>query len=144
MVQCSNKDIDTSASQLSWWYVDISYQELKKGTYKVKNSDETFICPYCPERKQDYKYRELLNHASGVGRSSSEKRTAKEKANHLALVKYLEKDLAYLDGTSKPADKGLPVNEVTEQNFHFKYFPCYLSQNLPIHNNTQWHNEDIK
>ncbi|XP_047158969.1 protein INVOLVED IN DE NOVO 2-like [Vigna umbellata] len=109
MVQCSNKDIDTSASQLSWWYVDISYQELKKGTYKVKNSDETFICPYCPERKQDYKYRELLNHASGVGRSSSEKRTAKEKANHLALVKYLEKDLAYLDGTSKPADKGVKL-----------------------------------
>ncbi|QCE01232.1 hypothetical protein DEO72_LG7g2527 [Vigna unguiculata] len=109
MVQCSNKDIDTSTSQPSWWYVDISYQELKKGTYKVKNSDETFICPYCPERKQDYKYRELLNHASGVGRSSSEKRTAKEKANHLALVKYLEKDLAYLDGTSKPADKGVKL-----------------------------------
>ncbi|KAK7372379.1 hypothetical protein VNO80_05757 [Phaseolus coccineus] len=107
MAQCSNKDIDTSASQLSWWYVDISYQELKKGSYKVKSLDETFICPYCPERKQDYKYRELLNHASGVGRSSSEKRTAKEKANHLALVKYLEKDLSYLDSPSKPADKGV-------------------------------------
>ncbi|TKY56752.1 hypothetical protein E2542_SST21198 [Spatholobus suberectus] len=106
MAHCSNKDNDTSASQLSWWYVDISYQELKKGSYKVKSSDETFICPYCPERKQDYKYRELLNHASGVGRSSSEKRTAKEKANHLALVKYLEKDLAYTDGPSKPVDKG--------------------------------------
>ncbi|CAJ1970903.1 unnamed protein product [Sphenostylis stenocarpa] len=109
MAQCSNKDIDTSASQLSWWYIDISYQELQKASYKVKNTDETFVCPYCPERKQDYKYRELLNHASGVGRSSSEKRTAKEKANHLALMKYLEKDLAYLDGSSKPADKGETV-----------------------------------
>ena len=82
-------------------------------------SDETFICPYCPERKQDYKYRELLNHASGVGRSSSEKRSAKEKANHLALVKYLEKDLAYMDGPSKPVDKGLPVNQVTATKYLF-------------------------
>ncbi|KAG5081262.1 hypothetical protein AAZX31_02G233000 [Glycine max] len=106
MAHCSNKDNDPSASQLSWWYVDISYQELKKGSYKVMRSDETFICPYCPERKQDYKYRELLNHASGVGRSSSEKRTAKEKANHLALVKYLEKDLVHMDVPSKPVDKG--------------------------------------
>ncbi|XP_027329328.1 protein INVOLVED IN DE NOVO 2-like [Abrus precatorius] len=106
MAQCSNKDNGTSASQLSWWYVDISYQELKKGSYKVKSSDETFICPYCPERKQDYKYRELLNHASGVGRSSSEKRSAKEKANHLALLKYLEKDLMCMDGPSKTEDKG--------------------------------------
>lgn len=106
MAHCSKKDNDTSTSQLSWFYVDISYQELKKGSYNVKSSDETFICPYCPERKQDYKYRELLNHASGVGRSSSEKRTAKEKANHLALVKYLEKDLAYMDDPSKPVDKG--------------------------------------
>ncbi|XP_020233960.1 protein INVOLVED IN DE NOVO 2 [Cajanus cajan] len=110
MAHCYNKDNDTSASQLSWWYVDISYQELKKGSYKVKSSDDTFICPYCPERKQDYKYRELLNHASGVGRSSSEKRTAKEKANHLALVKYLEKDLAHMDGPSKPVDKGAKLS----------------------------------
>lgn len=130
MAHCSNKDNDPSASQLSWWYVDISYQELKKGSYKVMRSDETFICPYCPERKQDYKYRELLNHASGVGRSSSEKRSAKEKANHLALVKYLEKDLVHMDVPSKPVDKGLPVNEVTITNFLFKIFPLFLMLKL--------------
>ncbi|XP_068486001.1 protein INVOLVED IN DE NOVO 2-like isoform X2 [Phaseolus vulgaris] len=108
MSQCSNKDTDTS--QISWWYVDTSYEELKKGSYNVKTSDVTFICPYCPRRKQDYLYRELLEHAYMVGRSSSEKRSARERANHLALVKYLENDLIIMDGLSEPVDKGTKLS----------------------------------
>nr|KYP48518.1 hypothetical protein KK1_029811 [Cajanus cajan] len=109
MTHGSNKDTDISASQISWWYVDASYEELKSGSHNVKTSDVTFICPYCPRRKQDYLYRELLEHAYMVGRSSSEKRSARERANHLALVKYLEKDLTVMDGPSKPLDKGTKV-----------------------------------
>ncbi|MCI44720.1 myosin-11-like, partial [Trifolium medium] len=51
-------------------------------------------------------YKELLQHASGVGQSSSQKRKAREKATHLALVKYLENDLMNIDETPlESADK---------------------------------------
>ncbi|KAJ1399331.1 Zinc finger-XS domain [Sesbania bispinosa] len=110
IAHCSNKDTDISASQISWWYVDTSYEELKNGSCNVKTSDETFICPYCPKGKQNYAYRELLEHAYMVGRSSSEKRSARERANHLALVKYLEKDLMSMDGPSKTVDKGTKIS----------------------------------
>jgi len=101
----SGEDTDISESEMGE-YEDKSYEELKNGNQHFKNSDETFACPYCPKkRKRDYLYKDLLQHASGVGKSSSEKRSTKEKANHLALVKYLEKDLA---GPSKPVGKGDP------------------------------------
>ncbi|KAG5618684.1 hypothetical protein H5410_018508 [Solanum commersonii] len=50
-------------------------------------------CPFCAgKKKQDYKYKDLLQHATGVGKGSAN-RSAKQKANHLALAKYLETDL---------------------------------------------------
>lgn len=92
-------------------YKETSYEELKKGNYQVKISDKIFTCPYCPnKRKQDYLFKDLLQHASSVGRSTSEKRSALEKANHLALVKYLENDLSACNSPSKSWDKGnLPI-----------------------------------
>ncbi|XP_015931501.1 protein INVOLVED IN DE NOVO 2 isoform X1 [Arachis duranensis] len=105
MEQCSRKDTNTSAPQISRWHVDNSYEQLKMGNHNVKTSDETFTCPYCPKkRKRDYVYRELLEHASGVGQSSSQKRSTREKADHLALLKYLKKDVINIDGPLKPAD----------------------------------------
>ena len=116
MDHCSTKDINTSASQISGWYVDKSYEELKMGNHNVKTSDETFTCPYCPKkRKRDYVYRELLEHASGVGQSSSQKRSATEKAVHLALLKYLKKDLMNVDGPSEPTDEDSPPVNSNEQ-----------------------------
>lgn len=47
----------------------------------------------CWEKKQEFKYKDLLQHASGVGKGSAN-RSAQQKANHLALGKYLETDLA--------------------------------------------------
>lgn len=85
-------------------YEDKSYERLKNGSYNVKNSDETFNCPYCPKkRKRDFLYKELLQHAAGVGTCNSKKRSAKDKANHLALVKYLERELAVVPDPSEPA-----------------------------------------
>ena len=106
----SHNDNNIRASQISGWYVHKSYEALKKGSHNVKTSEMTFSCPYCPnkKRKRDYVYREILEHASGVGQSSSEKRSAIEKANHLALMKYLEKDLMIVDGPPKTADEGSP------------------------------------
>lgn len=102
----SDSDTDMSDSDMGE-YKEKSYEELKSGNHQVKVSDEAFACPYCPKkRKRDYQYNELLQHASGVGKSSSDKRSAKEKANHLALAKYLEKDLSDVAGPSKLVDEG--------------------------------------
>ncbi|PKI72372.1 hypothetical protein CRG98_007242 [Punica granatum] len=101
----NNSDDDISESEMDE-FEDKSYEELKSGSQQVKTSEETFTCPYCPKkRKRDYLYKELLQHASGVGKSTSDKRSAKEKASHLALMKYLEKDLASVGGSSKPAEE---------------------------------------
>ncbi|KAJ7960129.1 Protein INVOLVED IN DE NOVO 2 [Quillaja saponaria] len=118
MDNSSEDDTDISESEMDE-YEDKSYEELKSGRHQVKVADEAFTCPYCPKkRKRDYLYKELLQHASGVGKSSSEKRSAKEKANHLALVKYLEKDLATMDGPSEPViEDDPPANCNHNENF---------------------------
>ncbi|CAK8539317.1 unnamed protein product [Lathyrus sativus] len=100
MSRCSINDTD-----ISWLYVDTAYQDLKNRTHIVKTSEDTFICPYCPYRKQDNSYRELLQHAFMVDRTSSEKISARERANHLALLKYLEKDIVTMPGLLKPVEK---------------------------------------
>ncbi|XP_040867886.1 kinesin-like protein KIF20B [Glycine max] len=115
---CSDEDTDISESEISE-YEDKSYEELKNGSQDVRTSGKTFTCPYCPKkRKQDYLYKELLQHASGVGQSSSQKRKARDKANHLALVKYLKKDLMNVDvpsNDSKPEDESDPSVNSNDQ-----------------------------
>ncbi|KAF2296072.1 hypothetical protein GH714_035989 [Hevea brasiliensis] len=82
----SDEDTDMSESEMDEYEAQ-SYEELKNGNHPVKISDETFTCPYCPKkRKRDYLYKDLLQHASGVGKSPSKKRSAKDKANHLACI----------------------------------------------------------
>ncbi|XP_028798727.1 protein INVOLVED IN DE NOVO 2 [Neltuma alba] len=103
MDHSSDEDTDISESEMNE-YEEKSYESLKNGRFLVKNSDETFNCPFCKKRKRSYLFKDLLQHASGVGQSSSQKRTAREKANHLALAKYLENDLMTVDGPSKPVD----------------------------------------
>ncbi|KAG4939248.1 hypothetical protein JHK84_045440 [Glycine max] len=114
----SDEDTDISESEISE-YEDKSYEELNNGSQNVKTSDETFTCPYCPKkRKRDYLYNELLQHASGVGQNSSQMTKARDKANHLALVKYLEKDLMTVDvpsKDSKPVDENEPSVNSDEQ-----------------------------
>ena len=106
----SGEDSDISESEIEE-YEDKSYEKLKNGNHTIKVSEETYTCPYCPKKKKrNYLYKELLQHASGVGNSNSEKRSAREKANHLALVKYLEKDLVAVGSSSKPVAQEDPLS----------------------------------
>uniref|UniRef100_A0A6N2M1N6 XS domain-containing protein n=1 Tax=Salix viminalis TaxID=40686 RepID=A0A6N2M1N6_SALVM len=90
-------------------YENEAFEDLENGTLRVKLSDETFTCPFCPQKKKrDYLYKDLLQHASGVGKSRSDQRSVKEKAAHLALVKYLEKDITAAGSTSEPAGEADP------------------------------------
>ncbi|KAF2321510.1 hypothetical protein GH714_000187 [Hevea brasiliensis] len=68
----------------------------------------------CWEKKQDYKYKDLLQHASGVAKGSAN-RSGKQKANHLALAMYLENDLVNeADQIQRPV-LPQPVNQTPEQ-----------------------------
>ncbi|KAK7255141.1 hypothetical protein RIF29_28545 [Crotalaria pallida] len=89
----SEDESDFSESEIEE-HAQKPYEEIKAGKYKVKFPNGSLRCPFCAgKKKQDYKYKELYQHASGVGKGSAN-RSAKQKANHLALAKYMEIDLA--------------------------------------------------
>lgn len=70
-----------------------SYSHLITRKLKVQFSESTYRCPFCVgKKKQDYLLKDLLQHATGIGASSS--RNIKLKADHRALAKFLKKDLA--------------------------------------------------
>ncbi|CAN7001828.1 hypothetical protein IGI04_020590 [Brassica rapa subsp. trilocularis] len=88
-------------------YENNLYKKLKSGKLEVRVSYRTFLCPYCPKQKVGL-YIDILQHASGVGNSSSKKRSLTEKACHRALAKYLRKDLAdYATATVSRRSKAL-------------------------------------
>lgn len=87
MDNSSGEDTDISESEIEE-YQDKTYKELKNGNHHIKVSALTV------QRKE-----------SDIT-CSSQKRTAKDKSNHLALFKYLEKDLEVVTGPSQPLDVG--------------------------------------
>lgn len=88
----SESSLDISDSEINE-YKDKPYEDLKKGNYMVENRDGSLRCPFFPgKKKQQFKYRDLLQHASGVG-SGAAWRKPKLKAQHLALAVYLTSEL---------------------------------------------------
>uniref|UniRef100_A0A7N0RCE7 XH/XS domain-containing protein n=1 Tax=Kalanchoe fedtschenkoi TaxID=63787 RepID=A0A7N0RCE7_KALFE len=89
----SSEDSDISDSEVAE-YAEKPYQQLREGKLKVRGPNGTLRCPFCAgKKKQDYRWKDLHQHASGVGKGSAT-RSGKQKANHWALAKYLEIDLA--------------------------------------------------
>ncbi|KAL4333825.1 hypothetical protein GQ457_07G032600 [Hibiscus cannabinus] len=120
MDSSSGEESDFSDSEINE-YMEKPYEELRSGKYKVKALNGSLRCPFCAgKKKQDYKFKDLLQHASGVGKGSAN-RSAKQKANHLALAKYLEVDLAgEVDETSLPTVPQV-VNQTPEQTEVYVY-----------------------
>lgn len=88
----SNSESDITDSEIDE-YKEKPYSLLKDGILKVKRSDGSLKCPFCPgKKKQVYGRKDLLQHAQGIGSSSSYKRTTKAKAKHLALAAYLQQE----------------------------------------------------
>ncbi|CDY37917.1 BnaA06g19000D [Brassica napus] len=114
VLSSDEEDSDMSESEMEA-HADKIYPTLKSGKLKVKLSPQAFKCPYCPNKKKpSFQYKDLLQHASGVGNSNSEKRTSKDKASHLALVKYLQQDLsdsAAAEPSSKRQKTGDPIQD---------------------------------
>ncbi|KAI4387086.1 hypothetical protein MLD38_004946 [Melastoma candidum] len=108
MDHSSEEESDISESEIDD-HIDKPYEELVSGKYKVKGPTGALRCPFCTgKKKQDYKYKELLSHASGVGKGSAN-RSTKQKANHLALAKYLRVDLAAEGDEAAPVVVSQPV-----------------------------------
>ncbi|XP_057454103.1 factor of DNA methylation 1-like [Lotus japonicus] len=115
MEYSSDEESDISESEISD-YSQKPYEDLRAGKYKVKNLNGTVRCPYCAgKKKQDYKYKDLLQHASGVGKGSAN-RSARQKANHLALAKYLETVLATESEQIQPPILAQTVNQPLQQD----------------------------
>ncbi|KAL5576116.1 hypothetical protein UlMin_017815 [Ulmus minor] len=115
MEYSSDEESDFSDSDIND-YIEKPYEQLKSGKYKVKGLNGTLRCPFCAgKKKQDYKYKELFQHASGVGKGSAN-RSAKQKANHLALAKYLECDLASEADQTQLPDKKKPILQHTKED----------------------------
>ncbi|PWA90105.1 XH/XS domain-containing protein [Artemisia annua] len=93
MEYSSGEESELSESEI-FEYKDKPYEQLRNGTYKVKYPNGILRCPFCAgKKKQNFKHKDLHQHASGVSKGSSN-RSAKQKANHLALALYLENELA--------------------------------------------------
>ena len=64
---------------------------IRNGHLVVKNADNTYKCPLSPgKKKQSYKYRELLAHATTI---ASGKKGPEKVGGHRALMKYLQAEL---------------------------------------------------
>ncbi|XP_059625242.1 protein INVOLVED IN DE NOVO 2-like [Cornus florida] len=117
MSYSSEEETDISESELEE-YSDKYYEQLKNGSVKVQISDEKYRCPFCHGKKQNYAYKDLLQHADGVGKGSR-KRGIKEKGMHLGLARYMKNYLDVkrsppLESTRQNSDyvKGKDVNEL--------------------------------
>ncbi|KAJ1410048.1 Zinc finger-XS domain [Sesbania bispinosa] len=78
----SEEESDISESEIVD-YSEKPYEQLRAGKYKVKSLNGTLRCPFCAgKKKQDYKYKDLLQHASGVGKGSAN-RSAKQRQTTL-------------------------------------------------------------
>ncbi|XP_042465296.1 factor of DNA methylation 1-like isoform X2 [Zingiber officinale] len=88
----SDEDTDVSDSEVED-YEEESYTALRTGNHRICNPDGTFRCPFCAgKKKRDYQFKDLLQHATGIGASSSRKGSLK--ANHRAFARFLQRDLA--------------------------------------------------
>ncbi|XP_057464536.1 factor of DNA methylation 1-like isoform X2 [Actinidia eriantha] len=115
MDYCSDEESDFSDSEINE-YKEKLYEELKAGKYKVKNTNGMLRCPFCAgKKKQEFKYKDLLQHASGVAKGSAN-RSAKQKANHLAMAMYMESHLANEAVQPQQEIELPPVSEKCEEN----------------------------
>ncbi|GKD93552.1 factor of DNA methylation 1-like protein [Tanacetum coccineum] len=88
MEYSSGEESELSESEI-FEYKDKPYEQLK-----VKYPNGILKCPFCAgKKKQNFKHKDLHQHASGVSKGSSN-RSAKQKINHLALALYLENEPA--------------------------------------------------
>jgi heterodisulfide reductase subunit C len=80
------------------------YNELKKGSHRVKISHSVYRCPYypghlyivCPgKRNPDHLFKEILQYASRVGSSKKKKKTLQTIISRSARARTVEEGIEY-------------------------------------------------
>jgi hypothetical protein len=93
----SSDDSDEDDSEAESDYEEKSYSQLRSGNHRVRNPDGTFRCPFCPgKKKQDYKLKDLLQHADGIGVSNKHRRHGRERAVHRAFARFVRTDPSFV------------------------------------------------
>ncbi|KAL5973330.1 hypothetical protein ACLOJK_029980 [Asimina triloba] len=130
MMDCGSEEEESeiSDSEIDEFEMKV-YNLLKSGSHKVKYADTIFRCPFCMgKKKQDYGFKDLLQHATGVGASN---RGGREKGNHLALARFLKTDLA--NGAVVPPTVKVEAESprTTEHDDQFVYPWMGILVNIP-------------
>ncbi|KAF3774151.1 Factor of DNA methylation 1 [Nymphaea thermarum] len=108
MDMSSDENSDFSESELED-RVQKSYAQLKEGGLFRRNADGTFKCPFCLGKKQDYRYKEILQHANGVANSP---KNLEKAAKHRALEMILMEDAEQLKPSRPPMIDSRPPKRV--------------------------------
>lgn len=141
----SEEESDISESEIEE-YSEKPYEQLKAGKYKVRNFNGTLRCPYCSgKKKQEFKYKDLLQHASGVGKGSANRSTM-QKANHLALAKYLQTDLVNeAEQVPPPAVTQTAIQPVQQvENYVWPWTGIIVNIKSELHDSGYWLKEFVK
>uniref|UniRef100_A0A5K1DSB4 XS domain-containing protein n=1 Tax=Nymphaea colorata TaxID=210225 RepID=A0A5K1DSB4_9MAGN len=105
----SDENSDFSESELED-RVQKSYAQLKEGGIFRRNADGTFKCPFClGKKKQDYRYKDILQHANGVANSP---KSLEKAAKHRALEMILMEDAEQLKPSGPPMIDSRPPKRV--------------------------------
>lgn len=73
-------------------YAFLKSNAFTNPNHRVRNPDGSFRCPFCSgKKKQSFKHKDLLQHASGIAASSARKSSLR--ATHGALARFLRLDL---------------------------------------------------
>ncbi|KAI3843497.1 hypothetical protein MKW92_030767, partial [Papaver armeniacum] len=124
----SDEDSEISESEIDD-YGDKEYELMKNGKRKVKFAENIFRCPFCQGKKKlDYLYKDIKQHAVGI--ASSHSKSAKHRANHLALSKHLETELAPLVVQAQPE---VEVDQNRDELFVYPWVGVVA--NLPTESN---------
>ncbi|CAI8601396.1 unnamed protein product [Vicia faba] len=141
----SEEESDISESEIEE-YSEKPYEQLKDGKYKVRNFNGSLRCPYCSgKKKQEFKYKDLLQHATGVGKGSAN-RSAMQKANHLALAKYLQTDLVNeAEQVPRPAVTQTAIQPVQQvENYVWPWTGIIVNIKSELHDSGYWLKEFVK
>ncbi|KAM7257914.1 hypothetical protein ACFE04_013655 [Oxalis oulophora] len=76
-------------------YKDSYYEDLKAGNIRVKFAESRYRCPFCEDRRDDYNWRDLLDHASRA--ANQEHRTWRDRGRHSALVRFIDRNISVTD-----------------------------------------------
>ncbi|CAK8565554.1 unnamed protein product [Lathyrus sativus] len=141
----NSEESDISESEIEE-YSEKPYEQLKAGKYKVRIFNGTLRCPYCSgKKKQEFKYKDLLQHATGVGKGSAN-RSAMQKAKHLALAKYLQTDLVNeAEQVPPPTVTQTAIQPVQQaENYVWPWTGIIVNIKSEFHDSGYWLKEFVK